>query len=381
MARVVVMSLLLLGFHQDGGDAASEKARLHEGLATAAVGVGEQLIKSKAWDEARAFLELIRAKSDARAEALDKLIAKTEKQASGLKWDAKSSDAIKSFGAERAKGFFAYAKSWKEKDAEAARWTEAEAEILDDLLDYVKAYARLSQIRAHYDLPKTRFDWKLSVPAYWHAEYKRLNPKDGKELEGNDGYSIEGKNSGEHSITSRGESLTNLIEGIIHGPFQRTMAFNPFLVRTGFGQSNGNRAGSVIDVLSGLVSSDSSVAPLAIPSNNSTNVPPAGFDDNVAVIQDRSMRDLGYPISLTFFDNTKQPTEVKAKLLEAFKEVEIYLSTPEQPALPKKYPTNKNSILLIPKSKLKENTEYNVWVSYNLLGLPTTKQWRFKTGR
>ncbi|HKS16759.1 MAG TPA: hypothetical protein VJU16_05565, partial [Planctomycetota bacterium] len=181
---------------QEGGDAASEKARLHDELASSALEAGEQLIKLKAWDEARAFLELIRAKSDARAEALDKLIAKTDKQTSGLKWDAKSSDLVKAFGSERAKKFFAFAKARKEKDAEAARWTEAEAEILDDLLDYVKAYARLTQIRAHYELPKTRFDWKLSVPAVWHAKYLLHNPKDAQELEGKTGYSKEGNTSG-----------------------------------------------------------------------------------------------------------------------------------------------------------------------------------------
>ena len=78
---------------------------------TSAEGAGDQLIKLKSWDEARAFLELIRAKSDARSEALDKLIAKTGKQTSGLKWDAKSSDLIKSFGSERAKKFFAFARA------------------------------------------------------------------------------------------------------------------------------------------------------------------------------------------------------------------------------------------------------------------------------
>ena len=88
---------------------------------------------------------------------------------------------MKAFGSERAKKFFAFAKTWKEKDAEASRWTGAEAEILDDLLDYVKAYARLTQVRANYELPKTRFDWKLSVPAVWHAKYMLQNPKDAQE--------------------------------------------------------------------------------------------------------------------------------------------------------------------------------------------------------
>src|SRR5688500_14643590 len=122
MVRSIAAMLACAFLVQDPADAGSEKSKLHEDLAVAAEGIGDQLIKLKSWDEARAFLELIRAKSDARADALDKLIAKTEKQTSGLKWDAKSSDLIKSFGAERAKKFFAFARDWKEKDAEAARW-------------------------------------------------------------------------------------------------------------------------------------------------------------------------------------------------------------------------------------------------------------------
>jgi len=366
---------------QEPADSASEKTRLHDDLAASALESGEQLVKLKAWDEARAFLELVRAKSDARAEALDKLIAKTEKQTSGLKWEAKPSELIKAFGAERAKKFFSYAKAWKEKDAEASRWTEAEAEILDDLLDYVKAYARLTQIRAHYELPKTRFDWKLSVPAVWHAEYKRLNPTDGKETEGNPGYSSEGMKSGENSITSRGEALTDHLEGIIHGAFHRTMILNPPLATTGFGQSQGPKSGSVIDVLSGVKADRTYVGPLAIPSNNSTNVPPAGFDDNLQIVKDMAMRELGYPISLTFFDSTLRPTEVKARILESLKEVEFYLSTPENPALPKRYPNNRNTILLIPKRILKEDTDYHVKVSYKIKGVPSDVEWRFRTGR
>ena len=379
MVRSIAAALACALLVQDPSDAVSEKSKLHEELAVAAEGTGDQLIKLKSWDEARAFLELIRAKSDARSDALDKLIAKTDKQTSGLKWDSKSSDLIKSFGSERAKKFFAFARAWKEKDPEAARWTQAEGEILDDLLDYVKAYARLTQIRAHYELPKTRFDWKLSVPAVWHAEYKRLNPNDGKELEDNEGYTREGKKAGECSITSRGESITDQLEGIVHGPFHRTMILNPSLMTTGFGQSKGPRVGSVVDVLSGLKQAESFPKPLAIPSNNSTDVPPAGFDDNIQIVKDRSSKEMGYPISLTFFDPAMKPTNVKATLQESLKSVDFYLSTPEEPAIPKRYPNNRNSILLIPKNKLQTNTAYKVKITCLVQGDSATFEWEFRT--
>jgi hypothetical protein len=366
---------------QDAPAPGADKSTLHEDLATSAAAVGEQLIKLKSWDEARAFLELIRAKSNARAEALDRVLAKTEKQTSGLKWDAKSSDLIKAFGADQAKKFQAFAAACKETDAQASRWTQAEGEILDNLLDYVKAYARLTQIRAHYELPKTRFDWKLSVPAVWHAEYKRLNPSDGKEIDGNPGYSSEGKRAGERSITSRGESLTDHLEAILHGPFHRTMILSPFLDFTGFGQSSGAKPGSVIDVFSGLKPPQGQTVPLAIPCHNSTNVPPSAFDDNLAVIKDRSMKDMGYPISLTFYDATAHPKGVKARLLKSLKEIECFLSTPEEPALPKRYPNNRNSILLIPKARLEDNSEYNVKISYTLNDKSSSYEWSFRTGR
>src|SRR5262245_38235355 len=252
MWRATAAIILCAFSFQETRDPAGEKAKLHEELAASAEDTGQQLLKLKAWDEARAFLELIRAKSDARGDALDKLIAKTDKQTSGLKWEAKPSDLIKSYGGERAKKFLAFAKEWKEKDPEASRWTEAEGRILDDLLDYVKAYARLTQIRAHYELPKTRFDWKLSVPAVWHADYKRMNPKHSLESESANGYTVEGSNAARNSITSPDESISTLVEGLIHTPFHRNYILHPGLLRAGLGQSNDKSSIGVIDVKTGL---------------------------------------------------------------------------------------------------------------------------------
>jgi hypothetical protein len=380
MPRGWILAILCCLSIQEAGDPLSEKAKLHEELAAAAEGIGDQLIKSKAWDEARAFLELIRAKSDMRADALDKLIAKTDKQTSGLKWDAKVSDLVKNLGRERAKGFFAFAKAWKAKDAEAARWTEAEAEILDDLLDYVKAYARLTQIRAHYELPKTRFDWKLSVPAVWHAKYLLQNPNDVQETEGKPGFSEEGRFAGKNSISNRAESLTDLVEAIIHAPFHRVFVLHPCLERTGLGQGRGAESASAIDVESGLQYKDPPALVLSIPKHRSTSVPTCGYDDHTRIVSGTSMKELGYPISLVFYNPTHRAKDISAKLTADLKDVEIYLSTPDKPALPKRYPSNKNSILLIPKSPLKSKTTYVVTVEYSVDGERKKTEWSFSTG-
>jgi len=381
MLRSTAAALAIALLVQDSATSDSEKSKLHDELAASALDTGEQLIKLKAWDEARAFLELVRAKSDARAEALDKLIAKTDKQTSGLKWDAKSSDLVKAFGAERAKGFFAFAKAWKEKDAEAARWTQAEGEILDDLLDYVKAYARLTQIRAHYELPKTRFDWKLSVPAVWHARYMLHNPKDAQEVEGNNGFTKEGSIAGRNSISNHAESLNELIEALIHAAFHRVYIFHPNLQRTGLGQAKGAVTSSAIDVQSGLSTSDSPTLVLTIPKHRATEVPTTGYDDHTRLADGKSMKEMGYPISLIFYNPGIRPKDVKAQITADLKEIEVQTSTPDSPALPRRYPNNKNAIILLPKAPLKARTSYSVVVEYSVAGQMCKMEWSFTTGR
>ena len=381
MYRGLALALFGALLVQDAPDPASEKATLHADLAAASESVGDQLIKVKAWDEARAFLEMVRAKSDARGDALDKLIAKTEKQTSGLKWDAKPSELIKSFGAERAKKFFAYAKAWKEKDAESSRWTEAEAEILDDFLDYVKAYARLTQIRAHYELPKTRFDWKLSVPAVWHAKYLLLNPKDAREVEGKPGFTLEGSATSEKAVSSSHESITDLVESILHAPFYRNYVLNGALHTIALGQGKGQKSSSAIDVESGLTPFDSTYSMLHIPRNGSTNVPLTGYDDYSPIFANKTMRQLGYPISLVFYDPTKRPSGVKARITENMKDVDFHISTPENPVGTKITAGHRNTILLATKEPLRPGTEYKISISFRDKGEERIVEWSFRTTR
>jgi len=381
MGRSLLAAILGALLLQDGGDPAAEKAKLDEELAKAAEPVAEQLLKWKSWDEARAFLEVIRAKSDARAESLDKLIARTDKQSSGWEWDRRTTELLKQFGKERAKKFYAFARAWKEKDADISRWSDAEAEILDELIDYTKSYGRLCQIRNQFGLPNTRIDWRLSVPALWHARYKLQNPNDQTEIEGKAAFTTEGKKAGANSISSRAESLSELLEGIIHGPFHRNYALNPGLKTIGFGQARGSEASSVIDVESGVQPSDPTLQIVQVPKDKSANVPTGGYDDNLSVVEGKSMKDLGYPVSLIFYDPAARVTDVRARIQEGTREVEIHLSTPESPALPNKYPNNKNTVLLVPRTRLKPNTTYNVSVQYNMRGEAAKAEWSFKTGR
>ena len=379
MLRSTAAALAIALLVQDSATSDSEKSKLHDELAASALDTGEQLIKLKAWDEARAFLELVRAKSDARAEALDKLIAKTDKQTSGLRWDAKSSDLVKAFGSERAKKFFAFAKAWKEKDAEAARWTQAEGEILDDLLDYVKAYARLTQIRAHYELPKTRFDWKLSVPAVWHARYKLLNPSDAREIEGKAGFTREGQATATNSVSSARESISDLVESIGQAPFYRNYLLNPRLIATGLGQVKGARLASVVDVETGLSEQKTGLTSLAVPKRNASSVPVTGYDDYTPIFGGKTMRQLGYPISLIFFDPTIRPKDVTGRLSLNMKDVEVYVSTPESPFGASITPSHKNTILLVPKTPLQPNAEYKVTIRYREKGEEQVVEWTFRT--
>jgi hypothetical protein len=380
MGRFLAAAVLAGLWCQDGGDAAAEKAKLHEELAKAVEKVADQLLKWKSWDEARAFLDVVRAKSDARAAELDKLLAKTEKQTSGWEWDRRTMELIKEFGKERARRFYAFARAWKEKDPEASRWTDAEGEILDDVLDYVKAYGRLCQVRAQHALPKTRFDWKLSVPAVWHAKYILLNPTDSTEIDGKPGYTPAGKIAGARSITNSSKSLPELMQGIVHSPFQRNYILNPALTATGLGQGKGSDSASAVDVESSLEPANTIAGMVTSPHDNSTGIPIAGYDDDIKLIPGKSLRDLGHPISAIFYDPQVRIGDVKARVLENKNDVEIYLSTPEHPALPERYPNNKNTILIVPKGKLKQKTTYQVSITYTIKGESRQITWTFTTG-
>jgi len=381
MIRLLSLAVLAGFSFQDAGDAASEKAKLHEELAKAAEKVADQLLKWKSWDEARAFLDVVRAKSDARAEALDKLLAKTEKQTSGWEWDRRTSELVKEFGKERAKKFYAFARAWKEKDAEASRWTDAEGEILDDLLDYLKAYGRLCQVRSQHGLPKTRFDWKLSVPAVWHAKYIQLYPNDEAEVEGKKGYTPEGKSCESNSIANHGKALVRLLEDASQGPFDRIYVLNPGLLRIGIGQAGASTLASVIDVESG-VGNLGTPTELASPPDGAIDVPLTGTDTFLNIVPGKSLKELGFPISLILFNPDSKVREVKTKLTDNNrKELSHHVSTPEKPALPDEYPNNRNAILIVANAPLKPNTTYQVTVEFSEKGEPKKRVWSFTTKR
>ena len=381
MIRLLSLAVLAgFSFQDAGDDAAAEKAKLHEELAKAAEKVADQLQKWKSWDEARAFLDVVRAKSDARAEALDKLLAKTEKQTSGWEWDRRTSELVKEFGKERAKKFYAFARAWKERDAEASRWTDAEGEILDDVLDYLKAYGRLCQVRAQHALPKTRFDWKLSVPAVWHAKYILLNPDDDGEIEGKKGYTPLGKLAGTRSVSISSKNLPEIMHGLSHSPFRRNYILNPEFEATGLGQARGSGTASVVDVETGLNAKDTLTKIVTSPHDNSTGVPISGYEDDAPIVSGQSLSELGYPISVIFYDPQIRVSDVKARVSDKNKDIDVHLSTPENPALPEVYPTNRNTILLVPKAKLRNSTKYAVTIKYTIKGETKQISWTFTTG-
>lgn len=378
MIRLLSLVVLAGFFVQDAADSAVEKAKLHEELAKGAEKVADQLLKWKSWDEARAFLDVVRAKSDARAEALDKLLAKTEKQTSGWEWDRRTSELIKEFGKERAKKFYAFARAWKEKDAEASGWTDAEGEILDDLLDYLKSYGRLCQVRSQHALPKTRFDWKLSVPAVWHAKYLVKNPDDDGEIEGKPGYTPEGRATSSKSITNTSKHLLSMFDEVYHSPFMRGYLLRPSLIRIGLAQSGATSTSSVLDVESATEAALDKDIVIPCPFDKASNVPTKG-PTTKALYNGKLLSELGYPITLTFFDPDAKVTDVKARLVDVKGSLDIHLSSPEEPAIPDKYPSNGNAVLLIPKDPLRPNTKYSVEVHYAIKGQKSSFSWTFST--
>jgi hypothetical protein len=117
---------------------------------------------------------------------------------------------------------------------------------------------------------------------------------------------------------------------------------------------------------------------LPIPRNRATEVPTSGYDDHTRLENGKSMKEMGYPVSLVFYNPTIRPKDVKALIRADLKEVEIQTSTPEAPALPKRYPTNKNAIVLLPRLPLKPKTTYSVVVECSIGGERCKTEWSLR---
>ncbi len=84
----------------------------------------------------------------------------------------------------------------------------------------------------------------------------------------------------------------------------------------------------------------------------------------------------GFPVTITF-PPARRVTDVRAELLDAAgKPVDVWLSTPEKPALPNR---QRNTVALIAKAGLNAAAVYRVRVAAKVDGEPWSKEWTFTT--
>lgn len=362
---------------QDGAaDFGKERQALYESMAADAEKAAEQLVKAKAFDEARALLEVVRAKSDARKETLDKLIEKAAQGGTKDPWGKDAQAKVREFGTAQSKRFAALAKKWKGLD-DQARWVETEGEILENFVEYVRSHWLVNDIRAKAGVPRVGFDWKLSVGCVWHAKYMTKYPDDKEESKDRPEYTEEGRWADKHTVSSLENSLLDLVNETIHGALSRVHALRPTLSHCGYGKLGQS---SLWDVHS-KVQAELTVEIVLFPPDRCEDVPIKGIRYEESIVPGMEGTSMGYPISLTFFRQGARVTNVAASLSTGGKDLDCALGTPERPLNPAKYPGNRNTILLVPKSALKSGSRYQVKLTYDLDGSSKTTEWSFQTKR
>lgn len=246
------------------------------------------------------------------------------------------------------------------------------------------ALNKLNYYRHLAGLDSVKLSDKLSDGCNKHAKYlvKNKNSPKVKGLEAHKeyktlaGFSKEGMAAGKNSVIHYVKP-TEAISGWINTFYHRVPLLQPNLKEIGIGYCSIDTAYpvSIIDCITGL-KGECTKEIVFYPNEKQKNVPttmgpeiphPAGKEG-----------EYGFPITV-FFTKWQKIKKVTFRLSSATeKSIECFVSSPEKPATSF---DQWNTICVIPKKKLKNNTEYTVDLTCLVDEKPFTKTYKFCTGQ
>lgn len=360
-------------------------AEIDAELAREAVRTADTLIRIKAYDEARGLIEMVGAKTMAQRDEFNKLLDRIkDKPWRGEGFGAPIEGKLREFAKPHCSRYYKLARGMQDKAA--ARRADTHGEILDDLVDHLRALARVNAVRVACGFRALKYDWDRSAGAMLHARYLLNNPNDGgRETDGREGFTPEGKAAAPYCAWFPGRRLPPAVDLELQWAFGRTFLLRPALGRIGFGQATlGSATTAVIDVTGGIDDKKQDEGAVAIyPFDKQTDVPCAdGRETPDPVTARDGAKAAGLPVSVIFFDPAAKPRDAKLRIAEAGGgEVACNVSTPESPACPSNWPTNAGSVIAIPVAPFKPRTQYHVSFECTLRGETFKKRWWFATGK
>lgn len=236
----------------------------------------------------------------------------------------------------------------------------------------------LNELRKLLGHAPVDIDWELSSPCEQHALYCATNGELTHDQEqGQPGYSKAGAVAGKSSELCYAKTIREGIKSFEGTFYHRLYMLSPNVKRVGMGLVHGV---VVLDTKTHHV--NGSFEPYAWPPDGATELHPSWTSGEQPSPVGGGEFDLslasryGYPISLTF--PSAAVTKVEAKLIVAGRELELFVSTPENPGSPE-LPDNMSSILVMSKAPLPWDSEVRVEVRCEHAGKPYEKTWAFRT--
>jgi uncharacterized protein YkwD len=249
------------------------------------------------------------------------------------------------------------------------------------------AIKKINAYRKDAGLGPVALDLELSRACTAHARYLALNGhqpavKAGRHEEDRKlpGYTEEGSKVARHGLIGRDDrdpvaAIDRWMALFLH----RLMVLDPQLSRIGFGGARrpGNKW---ICVMARLIEPVRGRAPVVIyPGEKQKEVPLAYEmigETPDSLLQSKDKRG-GYPVTVTFWDGDPLKNVAATLTDGAGKEVETWLSTPEEPIAEGH---QHHTICLIAKDHLQPETTYTVAITADAAGKPWKQTWSFTTG-
>jgi hypothetical protein len=256
-------------------------------------------------------------------------------------------------------------------------------------LDRLNAYRKLA------NLPLLTLDPALSGPCRAHADYllKNFDAAFAGQINVHDedpklpGFSEAGRKAARASVVSQARGAGDPLLGLdvwLASFYHRVPLLDPGLARVGIAFVRQEDGGCfvVVDTKSGKVRPKDDWI-VSYPVNKQRQVPCVfcmGFPELPNPLPGNgASKDAGHPITVSFFMDKPTVKGVSGVVKdENGKEVPVWLSSPEKPAI-KNY--GSNTICLIPQAPLQPSTTYTVTVSAQFKGgKQWTDTWKFTTG-
>jgi hypothetical protein len=250
-----------------------------------------------------------------------------------------------------------------------------------------QALERINFFRKQAGLAAVTADPELSKGCLAHAQYLAKNAdhpsakglgmhKEDPKLPG---YTEEGARAGASSVIFPTGDQVGAVNGWMATLFHRIPLLDPKLTKVGLGFAKGGQNGGffVVDTITGRDGKDRT-QPVLYPVDEQKDVPLKFTPELPQAVPAAKENNAGYPVTVIFPPDAGVK-DVTAVLKDgAGKEVDIWLSTPEQPAGDHKQ-FQRNTVCLIAKAALKPRTTYTVTVKATVNDEAWSQKWSFTT--